>query len=311
MNLFVNELSISKQENVIVAKEKMQQFVACVKAGIKQGIKEIKVLESFLDTQIASDYSISNWLYDNSVDRDDRELLGDLANKSPFCNTLLTQKEKENERLFEFFHQGNACVGLGLTYLFDTMAISLIDKDWEEEKLSIVVSYISDDDPEPTPRIEEVRHLSETSHCSLHQLWFESKRRITVQTGSQLWLRRKQLFPKLDFCNSVKRQLESIPNNDLRLIHIRNKLDYLNSLADTWLEGETFNYNQLPKRSIHPDSDSRDKQFEQELTILCSDNKERFFTWKANFSPGHGKLYFFPDNEQRKIYIGYIGYKLL
>lgn len=309
MNLFFNELSLIQAQNKAAAKEKMQQFMACFKEAQKEGFRELKVSESFLNTNIAQDYAIANWIDDTEVDIDDRRLLQIAALNTPFSEELLSHKERQNDRLFEFVYKQSPCLGLGLAYLYDTLSVSLIEKEWDIQHIEIIISYISDEDVEPVPRTEIVRHMCTTFHFALHKDWLAHKRKIHIQAGIQLWLRKVDLFPHLVFCPQVQKQLVALPNNAPELVQIIRKLSELNEAHLNWKEKETFDYKKLLHAS--PESRTRETQFKQELTIACPDGKNRFFTWHFRYTPGAGRIHFCVDNVERKIYIGYIGKKLL
>ncbi len=78
--------------------------------------------------------------------------------------------------------------------------------------------------------------------------------------------------------------------------------------SSSWVGG-SFEPGALPSK-ITPESDQTLQQFRQEHTFLCPDGIERLFSWHARYTPGDGRIFFFPDEGRRKIIIGHIENKL-
>ncbi len=93
------------------------------------------------------------------------------------------------------------------------------------------------------------------------------------------------------------------------LQQVKKRLFELEQYCQIWTTG-SFNKNLLPSKTT-PESDSRIKEFRQQLTIECPDGKKRLFSWHLRITPGAWRLYFSEELGPRKIIISYIGLKLL
>ena len=58
------------------------------------------------------------------------------------------------------------------------------------------------------------------------------------------------------------------------------------------------------------ESQSRQKQFEDNLSFICSDGKKRLFSPHVRITPGAWRLHFCTELGPGKIIIGYIGSKI-
>ena len=82
----------------------------------------------------------------------------------------------------------------------------------------------------------------------------------------------------------------------------------LEDYSKKWIRGY-FDSEALPSKAT-PESTSRLNKFTEKLTFACPDNTNRLFSWHLRFTPGAGRIYFFPVDNLKKIIIGYIGYKI-
>lgn len=58
------------------------------------------------------------------------------------------------------------------------------------------------------------------------------------------------------------------------------------------------------------ESDSRIKKHKNALMFLCPDNTKQLFSWHSRYTPGAGRIHFFPLEKKKLFYIGYIGEKI-
>ena len=66
---------------------------------------------------------------------------------------------------------------------------------------------------------------------------------------------------------------------------------------------------ELPKAS--PETPLTLEQYETEHTFLLPEGNAQLFSWHTRFTGGYaGRIFFYPDTTQKKMYIGHIGHKL-
>lgn len=155
---------------------------------------------------------------------------------------------------------------------------------------------------------EEIFHASRREHLLEHVDWIKNRLRIQVSDGLELWNRRQELFPSLDFCEDVSKQIQNICSGNPILAQVAKRLFELDTCCQAWTSG-SFNLDNLPCKAT-PESESRLKQFQTELTFKCPDSQNRLFSLHVRMTPGAWRLYFSTDMGPGKILIGYVGLKI-
>ncbi len=310
LEMVLNELSVlTPAEDIPTAQQRMSDFIDTVRTATTYGVKRVlRTKEDFQSTILAPDYPIVRWRNDSSVDREARRFLTALATKSPFLTDISDPEIENSVDLSEFKHQGVQAYGLGIAYLRDALSVSLISEPcWDNKHLKIEFRYI-DEDEEVIDEIVEITHASRGNHVREHVTWIKERIRTKVNDGIELWHRRLELFPHLEFCERVSKQIECISAGDPMLRQVMKRLRDLEDYCNIWIDGY-FDYDQLPC-NISPERDSRLNQFKQKLTIECPDGKMRVFSLHTRMTPGAWRLHFCVELGPGKIVIGYIGSKI-
>ncbi|MCX5935598.1 MAG: hypothetical protein NTU99_12605 [Pseudanabaena sp. LacPavin_0818_WC45_MAG_42_6] len=305
LDIVLNELSLeTSASDQLVARQWMANLVQTVRA-INAQTKSQSILRSqydFYSTLLASDYSLRQWLNDNKVDREERRFIKSLATKSPFSEDILESAEvysvENNIASCEFRYQGKLAIGLGIAYLLDTISVSVNSAAfWDCSYLDLDIISIDEDDKKIT-----IVHASRKEHLLDHIDWFKNRIHSNIN-GEALWNQKDDLFPNLQFCDSVKSQLESLSIGNSMLEHVKDRLRKLQQYAESWKE-ESFNSQKLDC-SASPESEATLKQYSKERTFLCPDRKKRIFSWHVRLPLGW-RIHFYPE-QPSKILIGYIG----
>ncbi|MDW7678983.1 MAG: hypothetical protein SCK70_00335 [bacterium] len=307
MDLFFNELSLTEADHPKTAKVWLADLIKLFQISQTKECKGLKTSNDIWEKRIAPNYTIANWLTDNSVDRELRLFFKSQALKYPFIDDLIERKTEDGQRLFDFKYKDQYAKGLGAAYLFDALAISCdSSSEWDCTYIFIKVICLEDDEISETK--QEVKHCSKSIHLENLNDWIRQKTKPSVPNGTILWLKRNLLFPNLVFCENVKDQLIHLNEGKPEFIQIKKRLFELEDYCQKWDQGY-FNAASLPSK-VTPESSTRLKKLETQLTFLCPDNNSRTFSWHSRYTRGAGRIYFFAENNQRKIFIGYIGYKI-
>ncbi len=231
-----------------------------------------------------------------------------LTTKSPFLTDISNPKIENLLDSSEFKHQGVQADGLGIAYLYNALSISLISElCWDSKHLKIEFTQI-DEDGNIIDEIIEITHASRRKHVQEHIIWIKERIWTNVNDGLELWHRRLELFPHLEFCERVSQQLECLGTGNLILRQIMKRLCELEDYCNSWTDG-AFNYDYLPCK-VSVESDSRLNKFKNELTFQCPDDKMRVFSLHTRMTPGAWRLHFCVELGPGKILIGYIGSKI-
>jgi hypothetical protein len=312
IDLILNELSMGENTSIDkhYARQLMSEFINMIRAFKKQQIKaNLRTKDDFYTIIVAHDYPIGQWF--NEADREERLFIKTLVTKSPFSNDIDNLDIKELETgsgSSEFRHQGKLAVGLGVAYLLDSIAISLRSSDyWDTPYVNIDFKYFEESSHDLIETKEVIKHVSQSNHVREHLVWINRQIQGKITNGQVLWEQKEELFPNLLFCECVRKQLLDIKESNPLFKQIIKRLFELEEQTQKWTDGN-FDINLLPSK-VTPESDTRLKKFQQQLTFQCPDGIYRLFDLHLRMTPGANRLYFFPI-EPQKLIIGYIGLKV-
>jgi hypothetical protein len=306
MDIFLNELSIQTADNREIAKTWIDDMIDVVKEANNVGFGDFKTTRDIFHRLLAPEYNISAWLGDNQVNKERRNFLQARLFRTPYIEDMI--EDVADDGIQEIKYSNRPSLGLGAASLFDSLSISFDNhEDWDRNEVPINKHSLDEDGNLITENIA-VKHACKTRHISEHRQWIEDKRKLTFLCGKDIWKRKKDIFPHLSFCQKVEKQIIGMNKNNPRFNQIINKLDELEKYCLTWQSGY-FDITQFNKLTL--ESQNRKQTLNHKLTILCPDNKERFFSLHFRYTPGAGRLHLCPDNNTRTVYIGYIGNKIM
>lgn len=139
------------------------------------------------------------------------------------------------------------------------------------------------------------------------------KKNCTTQNAynsvEDYWNSRVALFPNLIFCERVWEQISHLSVNDDRFKLINEKLKRLNSFTRQWTAG-VFDFKSLGLDNS-PDTPTRVANTLALRTFDCPGIGNRVFSLHIKWSYGKEffRLYYFPNENNHRVYIGYIGPK--
>ncbi len=309
MDLFFNELSVKQAGHPDIAKQWMCSLMKVYKSASRKGFKRLRTMQNISGELLAPNYSFSHWLKDQSVDQVIRLLFRSQALNAPFIEDILEKKSEGGDKLFEFEYNDKIAKGLGAAFLLDSLAVSFNNfPEWDKTSILIYAAYFSDEKADVIETDETVRHCCKTTHLEFWEKWIETVNKPPIPNGKILWLKRKSLFPHLIFCEDVKKQISHLHENHAEFVQIKKRLFELETYCSTWEIGP-FDPGSIPSK-VTPESSSRIESCQDNLTILCPDSRHRLFSWHSRYTPGAGRIHFDPDEDNRKIHVGYIGLKI-
>jgi hypothetical protein len=204
----------------------------------------------------------------------------------------------------EYYFNEKPCKGLGLSNESSVPTLSLVsDKIWQEGKINIRKDYFDKNDIESIDI--SVNNISSQKHLDLHHDILLDLTKIKYSDHVEFWAQKHDLFAQLIFCDSVKHNLEKYPVNGKDFRTICERLSCLNE--ETLWNGDKFLFNNIQFKN-NPESETRIRDYEFELTKITSGGKPVKFSWHFRF--GSGRIYFQPDTKNKKVIIGYIGEKI-
>jgi len=126
---------------------------------------------------------------------------------------------------------------------------------------------------------------------------------------SGFWNAREVHFPHLILCDCVQEQVVKLGNGKY-IQQILVKLKELDKVARDWKKGN-FNYKTVQLRYplvISPESLGTLSSYSNERTFGLPDGRKLLFDFHIKASDI--RIHFFPDDEMKKIFVGYVGLHL-
>jgi hypothetical protein len=305
MDLFFNELSLKTASNRHAAAEWFQSLGDLYKIASARGLGEIKVPASFLHHPFTDEYTFFQWASDRDFDQDLRTLLKSRITTTPLIEEMLGVKESDTGKVFDCRYEQQLAIGLGAAshYMYDALAISMsTDSIWDQWEVPVDISVFDGDTLEEEQCV--VKNIFKISHFDMHEIWLKEKNRPHIPNGNILWLKRSAIFPNLIFCEHVKSQIAKFSGNQPDFVQAQKRLFELEAYAAKRTAG-IFRSEELPSK-VTPESETRSNTKSNELYQLCPDGATRFFDWHSRFTPGAGRIHFFPLEDSNKIIIGSI-----
>ncbi len=339
LEMVLNELSLcTPAPDIITARQWMSQLILTLRQATTTGVKRILRTSNEINSlEIAPDYPIARWRNDQEVDIEERRFFRTLTNKAPFWNDVaeefrdrfdLSQVWHEEIRdlrsnnvpikfwatLFNvnclsgilFLYKSQEAQGLGFALIIDGLAISFhSESKWHYSQLNLKVRRLDEND-ELIDESVEIVHASSKNHVKQHKSWIQTRIRSTINDGKELWSRKQELFPNLEFCDSVQKQLEDILSGQLELQPVVKTLLTLQNYCQTWNSG-SFNI-QPSVLECSPESQQtlNNSKYKQQREFICPDGQRRLFTLHAKLRICNWRIHFYPETPG-KIIIGYIG----
>jgi hypothetical protein len=312
MQAFLNELSLPNLHSDDEVIDIFAKLGVSYQTARQHGISEIKIASSFYNHLFAPNYRYYNWLEDNkkTIDSDLRTLLKSILGTTPVVDEILDTYQRENELALEMSIDKTSCIGLGLAseLVFNTVAFSFANMGWDLPVYNVSITQFQED---PNGNIIDVisesnsKNIEDITHINSHSEFIIEEVKKTIESGNELWERKNSLFPNLDFCISVRNDLAGMNYNTLGFHSIKDVLFDIQNVAANMNGREIKPENFAAKTS--KESETRLRNFKNELTKMCPDNNYRLFDWHCRFTPGAGRIYFFPFQDQNRILIGIIG----
>ena len=312
VKIVFNELSLNSPfRNKQVARSKMEGFIATLRTAIEKGAKrELCTRSDFDYLQLSLGYQIVQWRNDSEVDRDDRRFFRSLQDKAytPLLDII--------DGSVETNYLGNRAIGLEYAFacerLFSCEALAISfqsEEQWDCDFLKLTVTKL-EENGELFNDVVDIFHASSERHILKHTSWITDQSRSNILDGTDLWDRRNELLPNLEFCESTSKQLIALQSGNIMLRPVIRRLFELEDYCNNWLTG-AFSPENLPCLATTESSTTLGK-YGVERTFVHLDGKQLTFSWHLRLTPMAWRIYFIPinpdsSNQTGKIIVGYIG----
>ena len=305
---FLNELSFCPiAGDVNGARERVAEFVQTLARANNVAKKRLplRVSSDFFAREVSFGYPLSKWRNDHDVNLDIRRYFRQIATKSPYIERNL----KDRALGCEVCLDGIVSIGLLAAYLSDGMVISFRSEPrWDCSSINVSVSEM-DQNASISTENKWLPHASSPAHIDGHRSWIGEHAAPPFTNHGDLWNRRVEKFPFLEFCDRVEGQLAGLSWNDHHHKQVIKKLKMLNDWCGDCSQRSLprQRWADEPRCRLSPESQQTLSRFVSEHTFLCPDGQRRLFSWHARFTPGAGRIYFTWADEGKRLIIGHVG----
>jgi hypothetical protein len=261
--------------------------------------------------QIAPNYLISQWLQEPMIEEEDlKDKFRQIATDSPLMtdgNPIAKEWYSRSEFRIRLKSDTKLAEGLGIAYLLNTLCLSFLsDPIWDNEEITDLTHWYLDETGLETTEIISVKHASQPKHVAKHTIWFEDKKRASLQKSRDLWDKKHQFFPHLILCGEVEKQLTKLGIQSKYFDQIIEKLKQLDNYAKEWTEGR-YSDNEVRKYGLNVSGESLStlNKYGTQRKFKLPNGKREIF--EQHIKTGDLRFHFYPDNQTKKIYVGYIG----
>ena len=204
---------------------------------------------------------------------------------------------------YEFTSDSHTFTGAMEAAINDSFIISLcIDEMWKRERLEGNL-YCLLEDSNRKVTVDNL-YMAEQLLCDSYISFFKNKE-AKIYSYDDLWEKREKLFPHLEFCPSVEKNLKELQISYINQVMI--KLTELNRYSQKY-SGEKFRPELLTKITL--ESERTLKEYAKEHTFYDIDKKSYLAKWHMRFTGIPGRIFFVPNYSKETILICYIGKKL-
>jgi hypothetical protein len=286
--------------------ERMWGLVELLRVAPDHGLGPgLRIPQTFHSLCLGPEYRISDWLNDDRVPREQRLFLLTLATRSPYLEQT-PDAIQERALLTDVRFRGMRSDALRAAFLLELPLLSFLNAPWDQAVIQCECEELIDDELTPA-RDLQLPNLSKVPHFTVHAEWIRNRRRRSVATTEDVWNRRGELFPNLDFCPAVEGQLVAVRPSEPRFQQIINKLFDLDAYFASWTVGG-FDPGAFAK--CNPASPETLARYPSDYRFLMADGGYVTASWHLYFTPGKGRLYFAADGALRRGVVCHIGDKL-
>jgi hypothetical protein len=231
--------------------------------------------------------------------RDEWRYLRGFDNRAPFRVDLGQAFGLESEYRYE----DECAEGLGLSHALGTLSVSLAFARWNHSTLELQRIYMADDGEFSSEQVE-ICHACSAQHISALDEWLRRAPLAHVNDGDDLWHRRGELFPHLQFLAQVEGQVRGLRAGEVRLHSAAAGLMDLEVAVARWDYKDTPLPTFLTK--VTPEHEQRRKKFQfKNLAGVVQS-----FDQHSRFTPGAGRIHLWCDRSNGTATIAHVGEKV-
>jgi hypothetical protein len=282
------------------AKQRISDFIQALLAAPAHGLgRLLRIPEDFYQASLAANYTISNWLDDHTVRREETSFMLQVAASVPYLKDApanVLERQYETEVRYDNIDSPCFCAAR----LLDVPLISLNHGPWAEPILNAVEVSFEDDSTLSEIALPMV-NIATADHFTVHAEWINDRRIRQVESMESLLEHSSTMLPHLDFSDTASEQLPAIsPTHrafDLTLARLFEMERYA---AD---HGADFDPGAF-KTKCHPSSQSTLEKYPAEYQFTTGNGGTFICGWHF-YLPDGWRIYFARNGN--RFVVGHVG----
>lgn len=167
----------------------------------------------------------------------------------------------------------------------------------------VIVNVVKLDESGENRSLEEITNYFDSNKIDENSL--RKSQQESICSGQELWKQKNSIFPNLCFCGDSPFQLNNFSSGKSVLEQIKNSLSILNELfenSEKWQDLRSLKLNV----SGESQTVANNPEMRSEREFYLPNGKKEFFEKHVKLSNGI-RIHFYPNIDDKKVYIGYIG----
>ena len=142
IEMILNELSLQPAPDIHSARERMSGLVSTILASTRLNVSKIvRAQDNVFDLELSLGYPLRRWLNDGDVDVEKQRYFRSLITKAPYWDGLPGLEDRL--LVSDFRLDGHSASGLGVAYLLDYLALSLLSAPlWNAHRIALFYSSL-------------------------------------------------------------------------------------------------------------------------------------------------------------------------
>ncbi len=282
-------------------RERVGSLIAVLKRLDALGFpRVVRHVRDARDREVEPGVTLHAWLFQKAQPEARQFLAGRMA-KAPFVEELHRRREGTSRSLFEASVESESATGAGVAHLFDAPAVGLPGVPrWEVDPLRVALVKMDEETGDLLEEVVEVIHLCRPEQVTPRARVLRERVLRAVTGGDELWTRRAELYPRIDFCTVVERQVRALTGNEESFAQVVLALSRLDAALAPWASGPLhpgmkFSVESEPTLSHGTYGPMRD--------FACPDGETRRFSnnWRIYYSERR------EGDVGGRAYVGYVG----
>lgn len=276
--------------------------------------KKFFVTEDFYNLHFSgNDYTIHDWCRDQQVKHDYisswmtlRDMHCELIDLKNFQNTIELDECSE-VFLLDCSENKHSFIGGIIAFENSYPLVSVKSHEhWQQAELLGKRDYLDEEIEDIRSSDVQFENIHEAKQLSDIIDRYEEDSFAQISSAQDLWEKKESLFTNVILCDSVKNNLDLRPSKG----HIDHVIKKLRMLDKYFSEYSGFFSHEDLKLGSRPESSyvENDPKLKNMRRFKLPNGENRYFMYHFDYPATFcGRIHFFPDDTEKKCYVGYIG----